>query len=62
MTNPAQTKRNPSIIEILLHEKDETSILIDDNPNEPGFPTFINMKGLNYNPICGRVVWAWNKF
>jgi transcriptional regulator with XRE-family HTH domain len=37
-------------------------MLFADNPNEPGFPTCISMKGLSYNPICGRVVWAWNKF
>jgi phage repressor protein C with HTH and peptisase S24 domain len=43
-------------------QKDDQFILFADNPNEPGFPTCIGMKGLNYNPICGRVVWAWNKF
>ncbi len=37
-------------------------MLFADNPNEPGFPTCISKKDLNYNPICGRVVWAWNKF
>jgi transcriptional regulator with XRE-family HTH domain len=37
-------------------------MLFADNPNEPGFPSCIRIKGLGYNPICGRVVWAWNKF
>jgi transcriptional regulator with XRE-family HTH domain len=37
-------------------------MLFADNPNEPGFPTCVSMEGLGYNPICGRVVWAWNKF
>jgi transcriptional regulator with XRE-family HTH domain len=37
-------------------------MLLADNQNEPGFPKFINRADLEYNPICGRVVWAWNKF
>ena len=37
-------------------------MLFADNPTEPGFPTCINLAGIKYNPICGRVVWAWNKF
>ena len=43
-------------------QKDGYFFLFADNPNEPGFPTCVSMKGLNYNPICGRVVWVWNKF
>lgn len=43
-------------------QKDDHFIFFADNPNESGFPTCISMKGLSYNPICGRVVWAWNKF
>lgn len=43
-------------------QKDDHFMLFADNPNESGFPTCISMKGLSYNPICGRVVWAWNKF
>lgn len=43
-------------------QKDDNFFLFADNPNEPGFPTCVSMKGLNYNPICGRVVWVWNKF
>lgn len=41
---------------------DDHLILFADNPNEPGFPTCLNLAGLRYNPVCGRVVWAWNKF
>jgi SOS-response transcriptional repressor LexA len=41
---------------------DDQLMLFADNPNEPGFPTCISMKGIGYNPICGRVIWAWNKF
>jgi HTH-type transcriptional regulator/antitoxin HipB len=37
-------------------------MLFADNPSETGFPLCINFKGLSYNPICGRVVWASNKF
>lgn len=37
-------------------------MLLADNQNEPGFPMFINRREISYNPICGRVVWAWNKF
>lgn len=43
-------------------KSDDHLMLFADNPNEPGFPTCILLKGLGYNPICGRVVWAWNKF
>jgi len=37
-------------------------MMFADNPNESGFPTCISTNGVGYNPICGRVVWAWNKF
>lgn len=37
-------------------------MLFADNQNEPGYPMCISMRGLGYNPVCGRVVWAWNKF
>jgi len=62
MTSQAQTGRNPSIIEVCPDEKDDHFILFAYNQNELGSPTCISMKGLSYNPICGRVVWAWNNF
>jgi transcriptional regulator with XRE-family HTH domain len=43
--------------------KDEDHlILLADNRDFPGFPRAINLRGLNYNPVCGRVVWTWTKF
>ncbi len=41
---------------------EENIILFADNPAESGFPLCICTKSLGYNPVCGRVVWAWNRF
>jgi phage repressor protein C with HTH and peptisase S24 domain len=35
--------------------------LLADNRDEPGYPYCLPLKGLQYNPICGRVVWCWNR-
>ena len=36
-------------------------ILQADNRDDPNYPRCLPLKGLNYNPICGKVVWCWNR-
>ncbi|MEN6560899.1 MAG: XRE family transcriptional regulator [Acidobacteriota bacterium] len=48
-----------TIKRILQHN--DHLLLFADNRDFPGYPRALCLKELNYNPICGRVVWTWNK-
>lgn len=37
-------------------------MLFADNRDFQGYPRCLCLKDLDYNPICGRVVWTWNRF
>ena len=40
---------------------DQDLILLADNRDFPGFPRCLHCGNLDYNPICGKVVWACNR-
>jgi phage repressor protein C with HTH and peptisase S24 domain len=45
-----------------VYRRGDDFMLFADNKDFPGFPRCLHMDGLNYNPTCGKVVWAWNRF
>jgi transcriptional regulator with XRE-family HTH domain len=47
-------------IKRVVKDKDNL-ILMADNMYAKGFPRALNLKGLDYNPVCGKVVWTWNR-
>lgn len=44
-----------------VYNADHELILLADNRDFPGFPRCVHLDRLNYNPICGKVVWTWNR-
>jgi transcriptional regulator with XRE-family HTH domain len=44
-----------------VYKVDHELILLADNRNCPGFPRCVHLDRLDYNPICGKVVWTWNR-
>jgi len=48
-----------TIKRILQHN--DHLLLFADNRDFPGYPRALCLKELNYNPICGKVVWTWNR-
>lgn len=47
-------------IKRVYRDKDNL-VLLADNRDFRGFPRVVNLKGLSYNPVCGKVVWTWNR-
>lgn len=43
-----------------VYKADHELILMADNREFSGFPRCLHLDRLDYNPICGRVVWAWS--
>lgn len=39
----------------------EHLLLFADNRDFQGYPRCLYLKDLDYNPICGKVVWTWNR-
>lgn len=44
-----------------VYQDKENLVLLADNRDFRGFPRVVNLKGLSYNPVCGKVVWTWNR-
>lgn len=44
-----------------IYQDKDNLVLLADNRDFRGFPRVVNLKGLSYNPICGKVVWTWNR-
>ena len=44
-----------------VYRDNDNLILLADNRDTKGFPRIVNLKGLDYNPVCGKVVWTWNR-
>lgn len=44
-----------------VYRDNDHLILLADNRDTKGFPRIVNLKGLDYNPVCGKVVWTWNR-
>ena len=44
-----------------LYRDDDHLILMADNRDVKGFPRIVSLAGLDYNPVCGKVVWTWNR-